>query len=158
MSNKYKKPFLPFKPNIVCNFIHKRQNLVLGTFGIKTLDTCFIYKRQFLQYKAIVNKVLKTYNKLQLLNNNNRLNILHNTNISKASLKVHIFPIFPITEKGQGSRMGKGKGNISNHYFPLKKGFVFFELINVPLLIAQKCFIRLVPKIGVNIRLVRIHF
>lgn len=53
------------------------------------------------------------------------------------TLKVNGFPYIPITKKAIGLRMGKGVGSIELWVFPVKKGRILFELIDVPLEIGR---------------------
>lgn len=49
----------------------------------------------------------------------------------KGKLQLRAFPDTPITSKPTGTRMGKGKGNISHWVAVLKPGQIIFEILGV---------------------------
>jgi ribosomal protein L16/L10AE len=155
MSGKYKKHHTISYINK--NIIQHNQRLVLGTFGICIKQSTNFYQKQLVQYKAIVVKLLKQANKLKDKRDKTGF-IQKTTKIMLCKVKTTAYPYNAETSKAQGSRMGKGKGAINDHYFPAKAGFVLFELMNVNELLANLCFTALKPKISVPIQLIKLVY
>lgn len=72
----------------------------------------------------------------------------------KGKLWIHCFPYKPLTSKGSGVRMGKGKGNISKWVYPVKKGEILFELADVTLENAKKAFRTVSFKLSVSTKFI----
>jgi large subunit ribosomal protein L16 len=71
--------------------------LIYGQFGLKNLNPNFIlYNKHLFKLKIFLKKSVRR------------------SNITNRYLWVNIFPHIPVTKKVIGSRMGKGKGKLSN--------------------------------------------
>lgn len=84
---------------------------IKSTCGLKILESGTISMTVFEAVRKIIKKKTK----------------------KQGTLKVNGFPYIPITKKPIGLRMGKGVGNVELWVFPVKKGRILFELIDVPI-------------------------
>ena len=80
--------------------------LTFGSYGLKSLETCWISARQI---EAARRAILRFFKK-------------------GGKLWIRIFPQKPITSKGTEFSMGGGKGAVSHYAFPIKPGRIIFEL------------------------------
>lgn len=80
--------------------------LAFGSFGLKSLETCWISSRQIEAARRAILRYLKKGGKLW----------------------IRIFPQKPVTKKGTEVPMGGGKGSVDHYVFPVKPGRVIFEL------------------------------
>ena len=80
--------------------------LTFGSYGLKSLETCWISARQIEAARRAILRFLKKGGKLW----------------------IRIFPQKPITSKGTEFSMGGGKGAVSHYVFPIKPGRIIFEL------------------------------
>jgi len=80
--------------------------LSFGSYGLKSLETCWITARQIEAARRTILRYLKKGGKLW----------------------IRIFPQKPITSKGVEFSMGGGKGAVSHYVFPIKPGRIIFEL------------------------------
>jgi len=80
--------------------------LTFGSYGLKSLETCWISARQI---EAARRAILRFFKK-------------------GGKLWIRIFPQKPITSKGTEFSMGGGKGAVSHYVFPIKPGRIIFEL------------------------------
>ncbi len=87
-----------------------------GTFGIKSLDACFITARQIEAARISATRYMKR----------------------EGSLWIKIFPDKPITKKPLEVRMGKGKGAVEYWAAVVKPGRVLFEISGVPYDVAKE--------------------
>lgn len=102
--NKQKKRSLP-KP--------KYGKLLYGQFGLKTLQPLRLNNKQIFRYKIFLKKSVRRADK------------------TNRRLWVNVFPHLPLTRKVSGSRMGKGKGKLSNWVANINSGVNIFELRNL---------------------------
>lgn len=80
--------------------------LVFGTFGLKSLETCWISSRQIEAARRAIIRYFKKGGKLW----------------------IRIFPQKPVTRKGTEVPMGGGKGSVEFYVFPIKPGRIIFEI------------------------------
>lgn len=80
--------------------------LTFGSYGLKSLETCWISARQIEAARRAILRFLKKGGKLW----------------------IRIFPQKPITSKGTEFSMGGGKGAVSHYAFSIKPGRIIFEL------------------------------
>lgn len=153
MSNKFRKPHTISYKNT--NIMQYRQGLRGNSFGFRALEPFNLYKRQILQYKAIITKILKAQNKSL---DQYYKGCFYNKVVLHSSVNTGIFPYNAETIKSQGSRMGKGKGAVDDYYFPVKAGFILFELTNVDYTTAERCAVILQYKFPVKIRVVSLTY
>lgn len=90
--------------------------LALGSFGIKSLDTKWITGRQIEAARVAVTRYMQR----------------------QGQIWIRIFPDKPITKKPADVRMGKGKGNPEGFVFPITPGRVIIEVEGVPYEIAKE--------------------
>ena len=83
--------------------------LAFGTFGIKSLETCFITGRQIEAARQAVTRHMKR----------------------EGQIWIRIFPDKPITKKPAETRMGSGKGNPEEWVAVVKPGRIMFEIDGV---------------------------
>lgn len=70
---------------------------------------------------------------------------------------VRIFPDKPITKKGEGVRMGKGKGAPEGFVAPITPGRIIFEVEGVPYEIAKEALRLAAQKLPVTTKFVVRH-
>lgn len=90
--------------------------LAFGSFGIKTLETCWITSRQIEAARIAVTRYMKR----------------------EGQIWIRIFPDKPVTSKPAEVRMGKGKGALSHWVAPVTPGRILFEAEGVSLEIAKE--------------------
>lgn len=95
---------------------NRGHELAFGSFGIKSLNTCFITGRQIEAARQAVTRYMKR----------------------EGQLWIRIFPDKPITKKPNEVRMGKGKGAPEYFVARVKPGTVLFEAEGVPMEIAKE--------------------
>ncbi|MCL2327603.1 MAG: 50S ribosomal protein L16 [Bacteroidales bacterium] len=95
---------------------HRGTELAFGSFGIKTLETCWITSRQIEAARIAVTRYMKR----------------------EGQIWIRIFPDKPVTSKPAEVRMGKGKGALSHWVAPVTPGRILFEAEGVPLEIAKE--------------------
>ncbi len=81
-------------------------SLAFGSFGLKSLGTCWISTRQIEAARRAILRFLKKGGKLW----------------------IRIFPDKPVTRKGNEVPMGGGKGPVDHYVFPIRPGRIIFEL------------------------------
>lgn len=106
----------------------KNSNLNFGTIGVKSLE---------------VGKM--THNQIESF----RRTITSNTK-RKVKIWFNVFPHNPLTFKGIGMRMGKGKGQVKNYVANIKKGNVLFELDGQNLTLINESVKKAVKKLAVK--------
>lgn len=90
-------------------------SLAFGTFGIKSLETCWITSRQIEAARVAVTRYMKR----------------------EGQIWIRIFPDKPITRKPLEVRMGKGKGNLEFWAAVVKPGRIIFEVDGVTEAVAK---------------------
>ncbi len=95
---------------------NRGHELAFGSFGIKSLNTCFITGRQIEAARQAVTRYMKR----------------------EGQLWIRIFPDKPITKKPNEVRMGKGKGAPEYFVARVKPGTVLFEAEGVPMDVAKE--------------------
>ena len=83
--------------------------ICFGSFGLKSMGTKWISSSQIEAARRVVTRFLK----------------------KKGKLWIRIFPVKPVTSKGNEVPMGGGKGAVSHYVFPIKPGRIIFELDGV---------------------------
>ena len=95
---------------------HRGYELSFGTFGIKSLETCFITGRQIEAARQAVTRHMKR----------------------EGQIWIRIFPDKSITKKPNEVRMGKGKGAPEGFVAPVTPGRMLIEIEGVPMEIAKE--------------------
>ncbi len=90
--------------------------LAFGSFGIKTLESCWITGRQIEAARQAITRYMKR----------------------EGQIWIRIFPDKPITSKPAEVRMGKGKGNPDGFVAPITPGRILFEAEGVPIEVAKE--------------------
>ena len=146
--NKYYKKFHRF--NVELGYNQSRQKFTNGSFFIRAMQSFIFKKTQIDACRKVLLKILKAENKLL----EKKLEIFNNKKKLFGSLKICLFPDYPMSEKPKEARMGKGKGAVAYFYFPVARGRILFELNNVTERVAISCFNSISSKIPSRIRLV----
>ena len=107
-------------------------SLAFGTFGIKSLETCWITSRQIEAARIAVTRFMKR----------------------EGQIWIRIFPDKPITRKPLEVRMGKGKGAPEYWVATVKPGTVIFEAEGVPINFAKEAMRLASQKLPVTTRFV----
>lgn len=97
-------------------FAQRGNQLSFGSFGIKSLQSKWITGRQIEAARIAVTRYMQR----------------------QGQVWVRIFPDKPITKKGEGVRMGKGKGAPEGFVAPITPGRIIFEVEGVPYEIAKE--------------------
>ena len=87
-----------------------------GSFALKTLDQYWITARQIEAARQAITREMKRQGKLW----------------------IRIFPDRPVTAKGLGVRMGKGKGTPEYYAARVSPGRILFEADGIPLEVAKE--------------------
>ncbi len=106
--------------------------LAFGSFGIKSLDTCWITGRQIEAARVAVTRYMQR----------------------QGQIWIRIFPDKPITKKPLDVRMGKGKGDVEGYVFPITPGRIIIEADGVPFAIAKEALRLAAQKLPVTTKLV----
>jgi large subunit ribosomal protein L16 len=106
--------------------------LAFGSFGIKSLDTCWITGRQIEAARVAVTRYMQR----------------------QGQIWIRIFPDKPITKKPLDVRMGKGKGDVEGYVFPITPGRIIIEADGVPFAVAKEALHLAAQKLPVTTKLV----
>ena len=90
--------------------------IAFGSFALKTLDQFWISARQIEAARQAITREMKRQGKLW----------------------IRIFPDRPVTAKGLGVRMGKGKGTPEYYAARVSPGRILFEADGIPLEVARE--------------------
>jgi len=90
--------------------------LAFGSFGIKTMEACWITGKQIEAARQAITRYMKR----------------------EGQMWIRIFPDKPITKKPAEVRMGKGKGAPEGFVAPVTPGRMIFEIEGVPFAVAQE--------------------
>ena len=90
--------------------------LAFGSFGIKTLEQCWLTGRQIEAARQAVTRKMRR----------------------EGQIWIRVFPDKPITKKPAEVRMGKGKGALDQYVAPITPGRILFEVDGVSLAIAKE--------------------
>ena len=91
-------------------------NISFGSFALKTLDQCWISARQIEAARQAITREMKR----------------------QGQLWIRIFPDRPVTAKGLGVRMGKGKGTPEFWAARISPGRILFEADGIPMEVAKE--------------------
>ena len=106
--------------------------LAFGSFGIKSLEDCWITSRQIEAARIAVTRFMKR----------------------EGQVWIRIFPDKPVTKKPAEVRMGKGKGAPEYWVAVIKPGTILFEATGVSLETAQEALRLAQQKLPVSTRFV----
>ncbi|PDP48733.1 50S ribosomal protein L16 [Porphyromonas gingivalis] len=116
-------------------FAQRGNQLSFGSFGIKSLQSKWITGRQIEAARIAVTRYMQR----------------------QGQVWVRIFPDKPITKKGEGVRMGKGKGAPEGFVAPITPGRIIFEVEGVPYEIAEEALRLAAQKLPVTTKFVVRH-
>ena len=91
-------------------------NIAFGSHGLKSLEAAWVTSRQI----EAARRAMTHYTK------------------RGGRIWIRIFPDKPITKKPAETRMGSGKGDVSEYVAVVKPGMVLFEMGAVPPSVAQE--------------------
>lgn len=91
-------------------------DISFGSFALKTLDMCWISARQIEAARQAITREMKR----------------------EGHLWIRIFPDRPVTAKGLGVRMGKGKGTPEFWAARVSPGRILFEADGIPMEVAKE--------------------
>ena len=83
-----------------------RNQLSFGSFGIKSMDSCWVTSRQIESARRTMTRYVQR----------------------KGKLWIRIFPDKPVTKKSAEVPMGGGKGTVDHYVAVVKPGMVLFEI------------------------------
>ncbi len=106
--------------------------LAFGSFGIKSMEECWITSRQLEAARVAVTRHMKR----------------------EGQLWIRIFPDKPVTKKPAEVRMGKGKGSPELWVAVVKPGRILFEAEGVPLELAKEAMRLAAQKLPVTTKFV----
>jgi large subunit ribosomal protein L16 len=106
--------------------------LAFGSFGIKSMDSCWVTARQIEAARVAITRFMKR----------------------EGQVWIRIFPDKPVTKKPAEVRMGKGKGNPELWVAPVKPGRILFEAEGVSLAVAKEALRLAAQKLPVVTKLV----
>jgi large subunit ribosomal protein L16 len=106
--------------------------LAFGSFGIKSLEQCWLSGRQIEAARQAVTRYMKR----------------------EGQIWIRVFPDKPITKKPAEVRMGKGKGAPEGFVVPITPGRMIIEAEGVPLEIAKEALRLAAQKLPVVTRFV----
>ena len=112
--------------------VSRGNQLAFGSFGIKSLDTCWITGRQIEAARVAVTRYMQR----------------------QGQIWIRIFPDKPITKKPLDVRMGKGKGDVEGYVFPITPGRIIIEADGVPFAVAKEALRLAAQKLPVTTKLV----
>lgn len=126
---KYKRRFKGRSKGIA----RRGTKISFGSYGLKSLGTCWITARQIEAGRRAIIRHLKKGGKLW----------------------IRIFPDKPITSKGVEFSMGGGKGSVSHYAYPIKPGRIIFELEGVKEEIAREALRTASDKLPVKTKFIK---
>ena len=90
--------------------------LAFGSYGIKSLEECWVTARQIEAARIAVTRYMKR----------------------QGQVWIRIFPDKPITKKPAEVRMGKGKGGVEGWVAPVSPGRIIFECDGIDIITAEE--------------------
>ena len=106
--------------------------LAFGSFGIKSMETCWLTGRQIEAARVAVTRYMQR----------------------QGQIWIRVFPDKPITKKPLDVRMGKGKGDVEGYVFPITPGRIIIEADGVPFAVAKEALRLAAQKLPVTTKLV----
>ena len=97
--------------NVMKGMAQRGNQLAFGSFGLKTLENCWITAQQIESARQAISRHM------------NR----------EGQIWIRIFPVKPFT-----TRMGKGKGDVQGYVAPVTPGRILFEAEGVSLQVAKE--------------------
>jgi large subunit ribosomal protein L16 len=107
--------------------------LSFGSFGLMSLNTCWVTARQIEASRRAILRYLKKGGKLW----------------------IRIFPVKPVTKKGTEVPMGGGKGSVDHYVFPIRPGRIIFELDGIKEETVREAFRKAADKLPIKTKLIK---
>lgn len=107
--------------------------LNFGSYGLKSLDACWVTSRQLEAGRRSIIRYLKKGGKLW----------------------IRVFPDKPVTFKGVEVSMGGGKGDVDHYVVPIKPGRIIFEVDGLPEKVAREALIKAAHKLPVHTKFIK---
>ena len=111
-----KTKFRREQKNVMKGMAQRGNQLAFGSFGLKTLENCWITAQQIESARQAISRCM------------NR----------EGQIWIRIFPVKPFTKKPLDTRMGKGKGAPESWAAVIKPGMILFEIAGVDLKLAER--------------------
>ena len=111
-----KTKFRREQKNVMKGMAQRGNQLAFGSFGLKTLENCWITAQQIESARQAISRCM------------NR----------EGQIWIRIFPFKTFTKKPLDTRMGKGKGDPQGFVAPVTPGRIIFEADGVSLAIAKE--------------------
>ena len=102
--------------NVMKGMAQRGNQLAFGSFGLKTLENCWITAQQIESARQAISRHM------------NR----------EGQIWIRIFPVKPFTKKPLDTRMGQGKGDVQGYVAPVTPGRILFEAEGVSLQVAKE--------------------
>lgn len=109
-------------------FSFKRNKLLIGNYGLKSISNGFL---NFKQIEAARKSLVKNLGK-------------------NVKLLIRIFPDKPLTKKPLEVRMGKGKGSVEDWVSVIKPGIIIYEAIHYDFELIKKAFFIASQKLSIK--------
>ena len=100
-----KTKFRREQKNVMKGMAQRGNQLAFGSFGLKTLENCWITAQQIESARQAISRCMNREGKIW----------------------IRIFPVKPFTAKPLDTRMGKGKGDPQGFVAPVTPGRILFE-------------------------------
>ena len=127
-----KTKFRREQKNVMKGNAQRGNQLAFGSFGLKTLENCWITAQQIESARQAISR---------------RMN-------REGQVWIRIFPDKPITRKPADVRMGKGKGDPAGWVAPVQPGRILFEVEGVSFDIAKEALRLAAQKLPVKTKFV----
>ena len=111
-----KTKFRREQKNVMKGMAQRGNQLAFGSFGLKTLENCWITAQQIESARQAISRCMNREGKIW----------------------IRIFPVKPFTAKPLDTRMGKGKGAPESWAAVIKPGMILFEIAGVDLKLAER--------------------
>ncbi|MDI9550122.1 MAG: 50S ribosomal protein L16 [Candidatus Cryptobacteroides sp.] len=111
-----KTKFRREQKNVMKGMAQRGNQLAFGSFGLKTLENCWITAQQIEAARQAATRYMSR----------------------EGQIWIRIFPVKPFTKKPLDTRMGKGKGDPQGFVAPVTPGRILMEADGVPLVIAKE--------------------
>ena len=107
--------------------------LNFGSFGIKSLEECFVTARQIEAARRAMTRYAKRGGKIW----------------------IRVFPDKSVTARAAETRMGKGKGSVDHWVAVVKAGRIMFEMAGVPEEVAREAMRLAAAKLPIATKIVK---
>lgn len=105
-------------------------NVSYGSFGLRAMESCWITARQIESARVAISKVI--------------------AKTKGSRIFIRVFPDKPVTNHGNESVMGSGKGALDHYVVVIKPGMMLFEVDGVTEEVAKRAFLRASYKLPVE--------